>query len=171
MKSLQLAAIFLLSVIFNTACHNQAADQAAKQPAGQPVEQSADQPVSQPVWHTDLGAAKILAKEQDRPLFVFFTGSDWCSWCIRLHEEVLSKPAFLDYASANLVLVKIDFPRRNPLPAEVLAANNALARSFEVSGFPTIIILNKDGERIGQMGYMRGGPTPFLARLRSITNP
>ena len=40
------------------------------------------------VWHTDIKEAMGLAKKEDKPLFLFFTGSDWCGWCIRLQKEV-----------------------------------------------------------------------------------
>ena len=32
-------------------------------------------------WTMDAPAAQALAKEKGKPLFVNFTGSDWCGWC------------------------------------------------------------------------------------------
>src|SRR5690349_8751855 len=32
-------------------------------------------------WTTDYKAALAQAKAQNRHVFLFFTGSDWCSWC------------------------------------------------------------------------------------------
>ena len=61
-------------------------------------------------WQTDYAAALALAKKQNRKTFLFFTGSDWCTWCARLDREVLSTPDFKRFASENLVLVKLDFP-------------------------------------------------------------
>lgn len=46
------------------------------------------------VWHTNVKEAIDLAKKEDKPLFLFFTGSDWCGWCIRLQKEVFKTPEF-----------------------------------------------------------------------------
>jgi protein disulfide-isomerase len=40
------------------------------------------------VWHTDVNKAIEISIETEKPLFFFFTGSDWCGWCIRLQKEV-----------------------------------------------------------------------------------
>lgn len=39
-------------------------------------------------WQTDMNKAIELAQKSKKPLFLFFTGSDWCGWCIRLQKEV-----------------------------------------------------------------------------------
>lgn len=41
------------------------------------------------VWHTDVKKAVEIAKKEDKPIFFFFTGSDWCGWCIRLQKKCL----------------------------------------------------------------------------------
>jgi len=32
-------------------------------------------------WHTDVNKAINLSVQTGKPLFFFFTGSDWCGWC------------------------------------------------------------------------------------------
>ena len=32
------------------------------------------------VWHTDMKKAIEISKSENKPLFLFFTGSDWCGW-------------------------------------------------------------------------------------------
>ena len=46
---------------------------------------------------------------------LFFTGSDWCGWCIRLQKEVFFKPEFTKWAAENVVLVELDFPRKSTI--------------------------------------------------------
>ena len=29
-----------------------------------------------------------IAQQEDKDILVNFTGSDWCSWCVRLSREV-----------------------------------------------------------------------------------
>ena len=119
-------------------------------------------------WGTDYTAALALAKQEERKVFLFFTGSDWCGWCMRLEREILRMPEFTDFAAENLVLVKIDFPRRTRLPAAEAAQNQRLAQQYGVRGYPTVIILNSDGETVGDLGYQEGGPKPFIRRIAEL---
>ena len=64
------------------------------------------------VWHEDLNEAVAISQKENKPLMLFFTGSDWCGWCIRLQKEVFFKPEFTKWASENVVLVELDYPRK-----------------------------------------------------------
>src|SRR3954469_19158244 len=74
-------------------------------------------------WQTDFKKAQEQAKTDKKLLLVDFTGSDWCGWCIKLNREVFSKPEFKDYATKNLVLLEVDFPRAKVLPDSVRRQN------------------------------------------------
>ena len=50
-------------------------------------------------WHTDVNQAIETSIAEKKPLFMFFTGSDWCGWCIRLQKEVFFKPEFVKWLS------------------------------------------------------------------------
>ena len=120
-------------------------------------------------WESDYSAAVAKARTEKKALLINFTGSDWCGWCVRLHKEVFSQREFDQYAADNLILVEIDFPRRKKQSAALRAANEQLARKFGVEGFPTLILLNSEGKRIGQLGYEPGGPAAFIASLQKHT--
>jgi protein disulfide-isomerase len=121
-------------------------------------------------WTEDLDKAKEYAARTKRPILLDFSGSDWCGWCIKLHDEVFSKDDFKAYADKNLVLVEIDFPRRKAQPADIKARNSKLAAKHGVRGFPTILILDPSGEKVlGKTGYVRGGPSAFIAEVKKIT--
>ena len=119
-------------------------------------------------WTTDYNQALSEAKSSGSKVFVFFTGSDWCGWCMRLDGEILATEQFKAYADRNLILVKLDFPRRIPLSEELKAQNEQLARKFRVTGFPTVVVLNSQGKRVAVMGYQEGGPGPFVAALEKL---
>ena len=123
---------------------------------------------AKPGWLTDMTQAKERAKSGQKLILVDFTGSDWCGWCIKLDREVFSKPEFKDYADKNLVLLEVDFPKRTDLPAAQKAHNMELAEQYQVQGFPTIIVLNGEGKKVGELGYMPGGPSAFLAELDKL---
>jgi protein disulfide-isomerase len=123
---------------------------------------------AQPDWLTNYDEAKTKAKSDNKFLLLDFTGSDWCGWCKRLNAEVFSKPQFQDYAAKNLVLVELDFPRAKAQTEEVKKQNMQLASQYRIEGFPTIVVLNADGRKIGELGYMEGGPAAFIAAIEKL---
>lgn len=127
------------------------------------------------VWETNVSKAMEVAAKTKKPLLLFFTGSDWCGWCIRLQKEVLKTPEFSKWAEENVVLVELDFPRRSEQTAEIKKQNNELQQAFGIQGFPTVVIANgimKDGkvnfQGLGSTGYVAGGPAAWLAVANDI---
>ena len=119
-------------------------------------------------WLTNFAQAHEIAKKENKVLFVDFSGSDWCGWCIKLHKEVLSQKAFLDYAKDNLVLVLIDFPRRKAQSPEEKRQNAALARQFNVRGYPTVLLISPEGKILAKTGYRRGGARAYVQYLKGV---
>ena len=83
----------------------------------------------------DYDAARARAKAGGKPVFVLFTGSDWCPYCVKLEKEVLSQPEFLDVATNEYELVVLDFPQKKQLPKKRQKRNRELQRKFGVRGF------------------------------------
>ena len=133
---------------------------------------------TKPGWLTDLKAAQEQAKSDGKIMLLDFTGSDWCGWCIKLDREVFSKPEFRDYASKNLILVELDFPRRKELSPAEKKQNYELAEQYGIEGFPTIIVLDNNGKKIGALSYdagvpedaneMKATPQAFIASLEKL---
>ena len=119
-------------------------------------------------WGTNYEAALAQAKEQNRKVLMFFTGSDWCGWCHRLQDEILKQPGFADYARDNLVLLELDFPRNTQLSAELKAQNQKFAKRYRIEGYPTVVVLASDGRSVGRLGYQEGGPEPFVDALKGL---
>lgn len=119
-------------------------------------------------WQTDFTAALAQAKAENRQVFLFFTGSDWCSWCMRLNKEILTTPEFTQYAKEKLILVEVDFPKKRPQSATLQRQNAKLAKRFNIEGYPTVIMLDSSGKKVDELGYQEGGPTPFISRLSKL---
>jgi protein disulfide-isomerase len=123
-----------------------------------------------------LEKAMKISKKSKKPLMLFFTGSDWCGWCIRLQKEVFKTKEFTTWAKSNVVLVELDFPRNtSKLTPETQNQNSQLQQVFQVQGYPTVWLVNankKDGktnfEKLGSTGYVAGGPTAWLAVANGI---
>jgi thiol-disulfide isomerase/thioredoxin len=114
------------------------------------------------VWQTDLVKAHELSQATKKPIFAFFTGSDWCGWCKKLQKDVYAKPEFVAWAEKNVILLELDFPRSKQLPQELAQQNNSLQQFFKVTGFPTvwIFLTEFDGANkrfsinaLGSLGY------------------
>ena len=72
----------------------------------------------EPTWLTDFPKAQAQAKKDSKLVLMDFTGSDWCPWCIKLHNEVFTTPEFTEYAKKNLTLVQVDFPHKKEQSAD-----------------------------------------------------
>lgn len=105
-------------------------------------------------WDDDYEKSLAKAKEENKMVLLDFTGSDWCGWCVKLDDEVFSKSAFKKFSKEHLALVELDFPHGKKLPKKTAEQNNALKSKFGVSGYPTIVLLDKDGKEAARwVGY------------------
>ncbi len=126
-------------------------------------------------WYSNLDEAVGVSMKTQKPLFLFFTGSDWCGWCIRLQNEVFRTPEFKDWASKNVTLVELDFPRKFQLTPELMNQNAQMQQIFEVRGYPTVWFTKPtkvDGktnlEKLGSTGYLAGGPATWIPAANQI---
>ncbi len=120
-------------------------------------------------WSTDFPSAQAQAKKESKLVLMNFTGSDWCSWCKKLHKEVFSTKEFGAFAKEKLVLVEVDFPNGKKQTDALKKANEALQEKYKAEGFPTIVVLNGEGKVVWrQVGYMPGGPEAWIAKLKSL---
>ncbi len=132
-------------------------------------------PTAGPTWLTDLPAAQARARAEKKSVLLFFHGSDWCPACVEMQRQVFDSSAFAQYARRALVLVDVDFPDKHKQDEELRRANAALKARFNLSpvpdeGFPTIVLLNDDGQTVFQeTGYAGGGPAEVLPKLQRHT--
>ena len=122
-------------------------------------------------WHTDLSKAVSISINEKKPIMLFFTGSDWCGWCMRLKKEVFNHEKFKIWSDDKIILVELDFPRRKKLEPNILNQNRELARIFGVSGYPTCwlvkpqILENSKVNflKLGKLGYVAGGTDKWIS--------
>src|ERR1700733_6876511 len=83
-------------------------------------------------WLTNFSEAKKQAAQKHKLILLNFSGSDWCSSCIRLHKEVFESDVFKNYTDSNLVLINADFPRlnKNKLSEALQNQNDSLADKY-----------------------------------------
>ncbi len=128
-------------------------------------------PITAQEWQSDIDVAKEIANKEDRPIILVFQGSDWCAPCIKLDREVFSTETFQLYAKDHFVMLEADFPKKkkNALPQQQQLKNNALAEKYNKRGiFPLVVMLDKDGNVLGETGYFKVDPSAYILHLESL---
>jgi protein disulfide-isomerase len=118
-------------------------------------------------WLTSYPKALEMAKKTNRPVALVFTGSDWCAWCKKLERDILNTQAFADRVKDQMIFVMLDFPR-NPTDEHQARENERLRDQFNVEGFPTIVVVNGEGEVLGTLGYRAISPEQYGDTLLMI---
>lgn len=122
-------------------------------------------PLSFPTtWHQSFEEASAVSRETGKPMLVNFTGSDWCSFCVKLKSEVFETAEFEKWGKQNVVLVEIDYPKRSPQSPKIKAQNQELAKRFNITSYPTVLLMTAEGEVLGdRLGYDQS-PNRWIAK-------
>jgi protein disulfide-isomerase len=118
----------------------------------------------QPVWESQFQRALAMSKKSGKPILANFTGSDWCPYCKKLDAEVFSTPEFKKWAAENVVLMEVDFPNSKQLPPATKKQNDELQAKYGVNGYPTVLFLDFNGNKLGGSGYFPGGPEKWISQ-------
>jgi len=110
-------------------------------------------------WSQSYEVVTNVATMEKSPVLLFFTAS-WCRWCEKLEREVLVEPKVVSELR-KFVCVKLDVDE-----------NHDVAMAYGVVSMPRIIIVNTQGEIIGDwLGYHDVGEfLQLLTDIRPYTN-
>lgn len=120
------------------------------------------------LWYTKYSEALDIAKKQNKPLLLFFTGSDWCGWCKKIDSEVFKDPEFKNLVGNRFVFVLLDFPMNKMLPLDISEQNAQFKHKFGITGYPTVVILSPNESFIAETGYRPGGGKAYADYLNSL---
>lgn len=124
------------------------------------------------VWLNDFNQAKAVSRDKHEYILLNFSGSDWCSGCIKMHKDIFESDAFQAYATGHLVLLNADFPRskKNSLPADIQKKNDALADKYNPEGiFPYTVLLDSNGTVIKKWnGLYEKGAESFVNEIKEL---
>jgi protein disulfide-isomerase len=121
----------------------------------------------QTVWTEDIDGAFKTAAETGKPVFIDFTGSDWCYWCILADKHIFTNPKWLEFSS-KMVCLKVDFPKANRPSREVMDKRYKLAREFKVRGYPTFVLVSSDRKELSRFVAGRKTASEFIAEVRKV---
>ena len=119
-----------------------------------------------------LNATLAIAAQQNKIIYLLFTGSDWCPPCISLELKVLQSPQWQNLTQNSVLTYTCDFPVKKQLSPQTVQENNRLAKSFNVTSYPTQIILGPNGKVLDRrQGYSAGPVTPYVNWVSSFVIP
>ncbi|PCJ56209.1 MAG: hypothetical protein COA79_19335 [Planctomycetota bacterium] len=117
-------------------------------------------------WLTNFKTALSNSKKEDKPVFILFTGKDWCPPCKALEETILRKDKFLNYSKKNIILLELDFPQDSAVNPE----NEAISKQYGIKGFPTMLLVNHKGEPFQKFSYSNQTEKVFIDDLSNSIN-
>ncbi len=125
-------------------------------------------PMTSLQWMTNFKQAADKAKRENKPMLLFFTGSDWCGWCKKIESEIFADPEFSRAVGNQFVFVELDYPMNKAQPADIAQQNADLKQHFGITGFPTIVLLDANQNFIAETGYRAGGGKQFANYLMQL---
>lgn len=113
-----------------------------------------------PIW-LNVKQAQYAAKVKKKMILADFY-TDWCGWCKVLDKNTFHDPTVESYLGQNFVCMKVN--------AQDGADGEELAKRFEISGFPTVMIFQSNGRKLGSIEGYRD-PKEFLDSIKEIVTP
>jgi thioredoxin-related protein len=117
---------------------------------------------------TNFPRSAELAKSTNRPLLLAFLGTDWSISSLKLDREVFDQAELSDNTNYNFLLFKLHFYQTQERSPETVRQNEELATKYGIQDFPTVVVLSPDGQELGRLGYIAGGPKAFGAAVKTI---
>ena len=110
---------------------------------------------SESIWMQDFSNAEKLTRSTEKPMLIFFTGSDWCGPCKMLVSDIFESDRFKEEIKEEFILYEADFPRNKDLISDSQRSDNyKLKNKYTVSSYPTIVVINNKRKVLGRMkGY------------------
>ena len=125
-------------------------------------------------WLTDFDKAKKQSRKANKPILMYFTGSDWCGPCKMLKKDFWQHPEFLAQAD-DFILLEVDIPfKQDVISEDQMKKNKALQNKYNLEkSFPTVLALDANGkvkDRISAYSMLRdtSGYFAFIEKARSF---
>lgn len=108
-----------------------------------------------------------VAKAEELPVMVLFTGSDWSKLSITFEQEILTHQIFKKWAETNVIWTLVDLPRVGLTDVE-RRARRALVKNLGVETFPMAVFLDVNEDPMGSLTHDPKGPSSWIERADAI---
>lgn len=119
-------------------------------------------------WLDNFQGVKEQSQTSKLPILALFTGSDWCPGCIFLESRILSDKEVASFINKSFVPFKADFPRARKLQPGVSKQNARLSYEYGIEGYPTLLLIDKDGRKLAMAYNESGNPKDFIKQLKGM---
>ena len=120
-------------------------------------------------WLTSVAGSQAQAKKENKLVLMDFTGSDWCSWCMKLDKVSLHQAGIPRNTPARILSwCRWTYPltSKPQIDRSCRRPTRNCKPSTKLNGFPTLVAIKPDGTIVWQqVGYMAGGPPAMIAEL------
>mgnify|MGYP002782635862 CR=1 FL=1 len=83
---------------------------------------------------------------------------------MKLEREILTNPAFIQPVKDAFIFAKIEFAD-NDADTMMHSPEGFLMQRYNVEFFPTIIVVDGNGQRLFSVDYKGGGPQTYVQEL------
>jgi protein disulfide-isomerase len=118
-------------------------------------------------WEKSYAVAIKKAEETKKPIFLYFSGSDWCSFCMKFDKEILASEDFIDQVGSIFIFCQVDFPINTIQEPALARQNEELKSTHNVRGFPTIVLLDASSKPFASLSYRPGGGDAYAKYVLS----
>ena len=108
-----------------------------------------------------------VAKTEELPVMVIFTGSDWSKLSITFEQEILTHQIFKNWAETKVIWTLIDLPRVGLTDVE-RRARRSLVEELGVETFPMAVFLDVNKNPMGSLTHDPKGPSSWIERADAI---
>lgn len=114
-------------------------------------------------WGKDLDKALKVAKEDEKPVIVFFFGK-WNRWSVKLIEFTENSKEAKEL-SKKAIFVKLELPQYSD---QYSPKQLKYKKLYQSSSLPLVVVLDKEGKPLGKAGYPRDSSSEYFAKLKSL---
>jgi protein disulfide-isomerase len=121
-------------------------------------------PSGQINWLKSYNDAVALSQSTSKPIVILFTGTGWCPACVKLEREVINRPEFAQAVGQRFVFLKAEFPDYSE-SAVMASPYKPLLDRYGVNAFPTLVVVDANGQQLYTVNYQQGGPQAYAQEL------
>lgn len=137
-----------LLLVFIISCSSNTTDEVAAEP---------QESFTVDFMHTGFSEALSKAKQKDKPVLVDVYAT-WCGPCKRLDKIVFSDEEAGNFINSQFVSLKVDGEK---------GEGPELLKEFNIPGYPTILLIDQNGEEIDRLVGFDGNKDEWMQTLKN----
>jgi thioredoxin-related protein len=127
-------------------------------------------------WREDYVSALKEAKQTSRPVFILFTNTKTCPYCIEGDQKIFSRHYFNKFSKADVIPLKVDFAplfgtgkRVTRADFDRIQAEAKVPKEIKSESWPFVVLVSSDGKILHQETE-RGNTNPrkFVEKYQEI---